>query len=392
MEKIRRPQGAALWLTYQRQILHSQSDCFLQGHGRVEKVRAAGVIQLDFGMMSCRLFTATPVRYRLGLWTMKWVENWLDFQVQKVVMAAWGPAGGWLLVLCLRDWLWDQYCLKPSSMTSMMGWTTLYDSLDRTPNGEQQSTCWKAGLLFIKQYSLEKLADGKLMTFVKWKPVQSWTSVMDCSRTGCSHTAEGSSAEKALVEHGVIRRQECTNTTKQPPHARLHQQGARVRDPDGLVNTCKPALSVPSWGLGSWCTTSPDIQEEDQWRAPVMVVFGERGVQREVDWFSLGKRRKRGELTAACNCLVGSYREEGTRLCLVGQSNRMWGNRHMLEYGKHPLGFRKSIYSMRMVKYYNKTWCDPWRRSDLRWPWRHSNLKLLEQPDLTRPASSRDLK
>lgn len=54
----------------------------------MEKVRAAGVIQLDFGVMSCRLFTATPVRYRLGLWTMKWVENWLDFQVQKVVMAA----------------------------------------------------------------------------------------------------------------------------------------------------------------------------------------------------------------------------------------------------------------------------------------------------------------
>lgn len=30
----------------------------------------------------------------------------------------------------------------------------------------------------------------------------------------------------------------------------------------------------------------------------------------------------------------------------------------MLEYRKHPLGFGKSIYSKRMVKYYNMTWCD----------------------------------
>lgn len=144
-----------------------------------------------------------------------------------------------------------------------------------------------------------------------------------CDRMQQDRLWPSSSAEKALVEHGVIRRQECTNTTKQPPHSRLHQQGARVSDPDGMVSTCKSALGVPSWGLGSWCMTSPDIQEEDQWRAPVMIVFGERDVQREVDWFSLGKRRKRGELTAVCNCLVGSYREEGARLCLEGHSNRM---------------------------------------------------------------------
>lgn len=147
--------------------------------GCVEKGTAACVVHLDFSkgfdMISHRLLTAKPMRYRLGMQTTEGVEKWLDCQVQRVVMAAWGPSGGQLVVVCLKDWQRNWYSSMPSLMTRMIGWTALLECLQMTPNWGLHSVYWKAGLLF-KEDRLEKLADRNNIGFIEQRPMQSWAS------------------------------------------------------------------------------------------------------------------------------------------------------------------------------------------------------------------------
>lgn len=72
--------------------------------------------------------------------------------------------------------------------------------------------------------------------------------------------------------------------------------------------------------------------------------IGAQGGQGGGQWAEEGK----GRTHCCCNCLVGGYREEKAILCSEMHSNRMRGNRHMLECRKS-LGTRKNFCHMRMV-------------------------------------------
>jgi len=75
---------------------------------------------------------------------------------------------------------------------------------------------------------------------------------------------------------------------------------------------------------------------------------------RELDLFSLEKRRLIGDLRDARKYLRGGCQEDGARLFPVVPSDRTRGNGHKLKPGKFQLNSRKNFFPLRVT--------EPWHR------------------------------
>jgi len=100
-----------------------------------------------------------------------------------------------------------------------------------------------------------------------------------------------------------------------------------------------------------------ELLETVQWRAMKMM----RGLEhlsceerlRELDLFSLKKRRLRGDLINASKYRKGGCQEDGARLFSVVPSDRARGNGHQQKHGKFRLNMRKN-FTLRVTEQWNR--------------------------------------
>jgi len=86
---------------------------------------------------------------------------------------------------------------------------------------------------------------------------------------------------------------------------------------------------------------------------------------RELDLFSLEKRRLREDLRNASKYLQGGGQEDGARLCSVVPSDRTRGNGHTRKQRKFQLKMRKNFFPLRVME-----------------PWPRLPRKVVESPSL----------
>ena len=70
--------------------------------------------------------------------------------------------------------------------------------------------------------------------------------------------------------------------------------------------------------------------------------------------FSLEKRRLRGDLVAAFQCLNGAYKKAGEGLFTGAWSDRTRGNGFRLKEGRFGLEIRKKFFTVRVVRHWHR--------------------------------------
>lgn len=79
-----------------------------------------------------------------------------------------------------------------------------------------------------------------------------------------------------------------------------------------------------------------------------------RGEGEKTGFVNLKMTTLRTDLAAGFNCLMGNYREDGTRLFSKASNEKTISKRDKSQEGKSQSYIRKKIFTMKMLRHWNK--------------------------------------